>query len=250
MNTRIRRVLGRSGVLLLSAGLHVTLWAVVRREAPNDESVEPVTLTVVDVLDEVIVPVEARPVAQVEATEPAVTPATPKALSAPVSTPRPRATPAPRGLPDHGVEPGNDGPTRATSTPAPPDYGVELGNDGPPSIPAGPRSPGRAPVATVRKLGPAPASGCGEQIIKPRALVLPQPAYAETARAAGVQGKVRVQLEVGADGSVGAARVVSSLDPGLDAAALTAVRSARFSPATRCGKPVAGGLTIAITFSL
>ncbi|MFY0534604.1 energy transducer TonB [Nannocystis pusilla] len=96
----------------------------------------------------------------------------------------------------------------------------------------------------------AAADDCAEPEVKPKPLELPQPQYTEAARAAGIEGKVRVQLEVRADGSVGAVTVLASLHPDLDDAAKVAARAARFEPATRCGKPVATTLTISIKFTL
>jgi TonB family protein len=52
--------------------------------------------------------------------------------------------------------------------------------------------------------------------------------YPEAARAAGIEGRVRVQLVVLPDGSVGEAFVVEGLGHGLDEEALRVVRQARF----------------------
>ena len=172
----------------------------------------------------------------------------------PTPAPKQRREPAPKPAPAPASPPASDVP----------DFGVQLGNGGSGAggvpVPAG--DPGGAPggggkrekvESKTRKLEakPKPADdGCSEAEVKPSPLELPQPEYTDAARAAGIVGKVRVQLTVAVDGSVKDAKVVSSLDPGLDAAALTAVKQAKFSPATRCGKPVAATLTIGIKFSL
>ena len=180
-------------------------------------------------------------------------------------------------VPDAGVaRAGNDAPEAPAqageTSPAPaspaaaevPEFGVALGNggSGPGGVAVPVGDPGGAPggggkrekvESKTRKLEAKakPADdGCSEAEVKPSPLELPQPAYTESARAAGIVGKVRVQLTVAVDGSVQAATVVSSLDPGLDAAALAAVKSAKFRPATRCGRPVAATITIGIKFSL
>ena len=57
------------------------------------------------------------------------------------------------------------------------------------------------------------------------------PVYPEQARADGVEGSVTVVYDVGVDGSVSNARVLSSTPSGVfDAAALAAVSSWRFNP--------------------
>lgn len=95
-----------------------------------------------------------------------------------------------------------------------------------------------------------PRGGCEEAEVRPRALTMPPPRYTDEARAAGIEGRVRVELEVDAEGRVIGARVVTPLEPGLDEAALEAARAASFAPATRCGEPVAATFTVAIRFQL
>lgn len=75
------------------------------------------------------------------------------------------------------------------------------------------------------------------------------PTYPEAARKAGVHGLVVVQALVGRDGRVQDARVVWSV-PGLDAAALEAVRQWEFKPARAKGEPVAVWVAVPIKFSL
>jgi len=53
-----------------------------------------------------------------------------------------------------------------------------------------------------------------------------------------------VQIVVGADGRAADVRVVDGVEPSLDAAAVAAIRTWRFRPAMRCGKPVPGGVYI------
>ena len=79
---------------------------------------------------------------------------------------------------------------------------------------------------------------------------MPHPAYTEDARAAGVEGKVRVEIAVDASGAVSSARVLEGLGHGLDEAALDAVRGATFTPAARCGSPVGSTFTLSVRFAL
>lgn len=69
------------------------------------------------------------------------------------------------------------------------------------------------------------------------ALELPQPAYPPLAARAHASGEVRVQVIVDIDGKVIAASAISG-HPLLQAAAVKAARSARFSPMKFEGKPV------------
>lgn len=101
-----------------------------------------------------------------------------------------------------------------------------------------------------RVLAPAPTDACAEPLVKPKPLRVPQPAYTEAARAANVEGRVRVEVSVDAEGKVTGARVLSGLGHGLDEAALASAKQASFSPATRCGKPVSTTFVIAMRFSL
>ncbi len=152
----------------------------------------------------------------------------------------------------------------APPSPAPapgPDFGVTLsggGGGGGPAIAGGgggaPGGTGTGPASaeTVRKvLAPAPkADTCEEPTKKPKAIAVPQPAYTEAARAAGVSGRVRVEITVDERGHVAKVRVLEGLGHGLDEAALAAARAATFEAATRCGKPVAATFTVAMRFAL
>lgn len=133
--------------------------------------------------------------------------------------------------------------------------GLALPEGDPSGTPSGgTREPERARVVKkARTLAAKPAApepgSCAEPATKPKPESMPQPEYTEAARAAGVQGKVRVRVTVGADGKPSKVEVVQSLHPELDEAAKRAVLDARFSPATRCGEPVSATFTIAVRFS-
>lgn len=246
---------GGAAVLGFSALLHGGLWlGVLGIEPPPPPAPPPVKISMRAPPPEVKQPEVTPPepeVAEPEIAEPTVAPELP-----PPPTPAPKQAARPKPRP----EPAPASPAAAEV----PDFGVALGNggSGPGGVAVPVGDPGGAPggggkrekvESKTRKLEAKarPADdGCSEAEVKPSPLELPQPAYTESARAAGIVGKVRVQLTVAVDGSVQAATVVSSLDPGLDAAALAAVKSAKFRPATRCGKPVAATITIGIKFSL
>ena len=95
-------------------------------------------------------------------------------------------------------------------------------------------------------LGPGPEidQGCHDQPSKPEPVFKTEIEYTHAARAEGIEGKLKLKLTVGADGSVVAVEVLSSVSSELDAAAVAAVRQWRFRPAMACGKPVNGGTYI------
>jgi protein TonB len=75
------------------------------------------------------------------------------------------------------------------------------------------------------------------------------PAYPEKARASGIQGTVEVQALVDRNGVVRQTRITRSI-PGLDDAALEAVRQWRFRPATSHDKPIACWVVVPVRFNL
>jgi protein TonB len=91
---------------------------------------------------------------------------------------------------------------------------------------------------------------CTEAVVKPKPVQMARPEYTEEARAAGIEGKVRVELTVDATGVVRNVKVLESLGHGLDEAAVRAVEGATFEPASACGKPVEATFVVSIRFTL
>jgi periplasmic protein TonB len=89
--------------------------------------------------------------------------------------------------------------------------------------------------------GPAQDERCTEEPSKPEPVFKTDIEYTAAARAEGIEGKLKLKVLVGADGSVLSVEVLASVSPELDAAAVAAVKHWRFRPAMACGKPVAGG---------
>lgn len=186
----------------------------------------------------------------------------PKPPPAKVETPPPEAPRQPRAraakapaAPEPVAQ--NQPPQNSSALSDLPDLGLELSGGGGPgglAIPVG-RGPRDAAPAPVKKtLAAAPVATptedlCAEPPAKPKLLNLPQPAYTDQARAAGIEGKVRVELTVDATGKVVDAKVLSGLGHGLDEAAVAAARAATFEGAVRCGKPTSATFTIAMRFS-
>jgi len=143
-----------------------------------------------------------------------------------------------------------------------PDFGVALsgGVDGTGiALPVGgstrsaPHDSSNARAVPKRLLAAAAGPGldpCEEPPAKPKPRSVPQPTGTEAARAAGVEGKVRVQLTVDESGSVVDVKLLQGLGYGLDEAALAAARRAEFEPAVRCGKKARATFNISMRFTL
>ena len=104
-----------------------------------------------------------------------------------------------------------------------------------------------AMVAEAQEI-PRPGTTLPPQIVRAVNAV-----YTSEAKAAGIEGIVRVEVLVLTDGTVGEhAKVIQSLDTkfGLDDEAVKASKQWIFKPATKDGKPVAAHVVIEQTFTL
>jgi TonB family protein len=81
-------------------------------------------------------------------------------------------------------------------------------------------------------------------------MVSPEAEFSEEARRQKYQGICVVSIIVDAHGVPQSARVTRSLGMGLDEKALEAVRSYRFRPAVKDGKPVASYVSVEVNFRL
>lgn len=104
---------------------------------------------------------------------------------------------------------------------------------------------------------PAPESGGGGPAMAAPpgyslgAATTPAPDYPWSARRRGIEGRVVLRLEVGADGlPTGIELVHSSGSDALDQAAMAALRQWRLRPALADGVPVAGRVVVPIVFKL
>lgn len=64
----------------------------------------------------------------------------------------------------------------------------------------------------------------------------------------GIEGKVKLEVEVLADGSVGEVKVTSGLEPELDALVVAALKRCHFAPAEVAGQPVATRIPYTYSF--
>jgi TonB family protein len=90
----------------------------------------------------------------------------------------------------------------------------------------------------------------GGDVTPPRVVHKQEPKYTDEAREAKIEGSVTLSVIVEPDGRIYDAKVTRSLDPGLDANALLAVRTWVFEPATKAGNPVAVSANIEVNFRL
>ena len=92
----------------------------------------------------------------------------------------------------------------------------------------------------------------GSGVFAPRLLREVKPDYTAAALRARIQGVVTLECVVELDGSVGAVRIVRSLDSvyGLDDEAIREVRQWRFAPGTKDGTPVRVAISIQVSFAL
>ena len=90
----------------------------------------------------------------------------------------------------------------------------------------------------------------GGRVVAPKLVREVKPQYTARAMQEKIQGEVLLECVVKADGTVGDQKIVRSLDPDLDQAAMDAAAQWLFEPGTRDGKPVNVLVTIAIAFTL
>jgi protein TonB len=87
-------------------------------------------------------------------------------------------------------------------------------------------------------------------VTSPRILSQTKPRYTVDALRAKIQGSVWLEVVVTREGRPDAARVVRSLDPDLDAEAISAVREWRFAPGRLANVPVDVVVTVVMDFAI
>jgi protein TonB len=106
-----------------------------------------------------------------------------------------------------------------------------------------------APPAAVAAARPAPPLPVGGSVQAGKVLSQPGPAYPAVARAAGIQGLVRLEAVITKDGTVRDLKVLSG-NQVLAEAALDAVRRWRYQPTKLDGEPIEVRTDIDVDFKL
>ncbi len=175
-------------------------------------------------------------------------PPPPKAVTAP----RPKPKPAPEAAPP--PPPNAQAAAVAAAHPALaalPDLGISMAGGGPGvggiAVPKGPTGgdPAGAKAADAPKAAARPKDDCTDAPVRAKLISVSREGVIAAAQAAGVYGKVRVEVQIDENGNVTSATVLTGLGGAVDAAAIAAAKRAKFAPSTRCGKPVAGKLPLA-----
>lgn len=224
------------GLLGLSVLAH--FW--ILRSTQIDSSVDIADLP--EQPEEIVVVVEELPAPTPEPT-PELTPApTPEPEPTP-PPPEPDPTPEPEPTPEPDPEPEAPGPT-PTPTPKPK-----------PSATPRPKpvsTPAPKPQATAKPQQKSQTAPTGQVVqARPNTPRNRPPAYPDTARRQGWEGRVMVRASVDPNGKVTAVSVAVSSGYGvLDQAALRAVKGWQFLPKSIGGTPTASIVEVPVNFSL
>jgi len=107
-------------------------------------------------------------------------------------------------------------------------------------------------AAASPNVTPAPPNvyTVGNGVSAPVPIYKPEPPYTPEAKAAKIQGSVAVQALIGADGNVTNVTVINHFDKGLTQNAVDTIKTWKFKPAVKDGKPVACKVRIEVSFKL
>ncbi len=87
-------------------------------------------------------------------------------------------------------------------------------------------------------------------VTPPKLIEKHEPDYTAAAKDNKIEGAVDLSVVIASDGSVSEVTVKRGLDPGLDANAVNAIKSWKFKPAEKDGKPVAVRASVEVNFKL
>src|SRR5262249_13461142 len=93
-------------------------------------------------------------------------------------------------------------------------------------------------------------NGRGSGVSWPRAIYHPEPEFSEEARREHYQGLVSLLIVVGVDGRAHDIRPLRALGMGLDEKAIEAVRTWRFEPGMKDGRPVPVEMEVDVDFRI
>ena len=90
----------------------------------------------------------------------------------------------------------------------------------------------------------------GDNVKAPVPIYKPEAAYSSQARKDKVEGTVVTEVVVDASGNVADVKLVKSVGEGLDESAIETIRTWKFEPATKKGKPVPVRLIVEVSFRM
>jgi len=114
--------------------------------------------------------------------------------------------------------------------------------------PAGP--PPAVNSAVTMKYSIGKIYNVGGDVTEPIPIYKPEPAYTKEARAAKLQGTDAFWIVVDTSGNVADAELLRSVDKGLDENAIETLRTWKFKPAMKKGKPVPVKVVVEVSFRL
>lgn len=85
---------------------------------------------------------------------------------------------------------------------------------------------------------------------RPVAVFSPEPDFTNRARKKKIQGTVRMSVIIGKDGKVQDVKLEHSVDPGLDANAIKAVKNWKFTPCQKDDQPVRCRTSVEVSYLL
>jgi TonB family protein len=126
-----------------------------------------------------------------------------------------------------------------------PGIGLHGRADAPPAAAAAPKVASSISEARLKRAKEAAGGDepCNEEPTKPEPVFKTEINYSvyPQAQQDGIEGKLKLRFTVSETGEVAQVDVLQGIDPGLDAAVVSAAKQWRFKPAMACGKPIAGG---------
>lgn len=111
-------------------------------------------------------------------------------------------------------------------------------------------SPGSGRVVPAARVPATSQNNNSADIKNAKVTEKPRAQYTETAKYNGIEGSVRLRVELLASGKVGEITPLSYLSHGLTDQAIAAAKQIRFTPKTIAGTPVDSSVTVEYTFSL
>lgn len=106
------------------------------------------------------------------------------------------------------------------------------------------------PLAALQQDDKVHSAKQDPSVTRPKVIHKVEPTYTEAARESKISGSVAMSIIVEKDGTASNMMIVKSLDPGLDQAAIAAVKQWKFEPGKKDGKPVRVSATIEMNFRL